>query len=46
MVPRMAGHVVLPVTHTQMLFSQSVMQQMEFFLLNGRFNKTSLDVSD
>ncbi len=36
-VPGMADRIVLPVTHTQMLFSALVMKQMECFLRNGQF---------
>jgi pimeloyl-ACP methyl ester carboxylesterase len=37
-VPGLADRIVLPVTHTQMLFSSLVMHQMENFLANGRFD--------
>jgi pimeloyl-ACP methyl ester carboxylesterase len=36
-VPGMADRIVLPVTHTQMLFSSLVMKQMDYFLRNGKF---------
>jgi pimeloyl-ACP methyl ester carboxylesterase len=36
-VPGMMGRIVLPVTHTQMLFSKQVMRQMENFLNAGKF---------
>ncbi|MGB8338753.1 MAG: alpha/beta fold hydrolase [Burkholderiales bacterium] len=40
-VPGMADRVVLPVTHTQMLFSRLVMRHMEYFLRNGFFERAA-----
>jgi pimeloyl-ACP methyl ester carboxylesterase len=36
-VPGMRDHITLHVSHTEMLFSQKVMQAMETFLQQGRF---------
>ncbi len=38
-VPGMRDHIVLPVTHTEMLFSKSVMEQQESFLRTGQFKR-------
>lgn len=40
-LPGMKDKIVLPVTHTQMLFSKKVMQQMENFLRSGKFDHAS-----
>ncbi len=40
-VSGMADKIVLPVTHTQMLFSSSVVKQMQSFLHNGKFDHTA-----
>ena len=38
-VPGLADHLVLPVSHTGMLLSESVATQCVAFLLNGRFSR-------
>jgi pimeloyl-ACP methyl ester carboxylesterase len=40
-LPGMKDKIVLSVTHTQMLFSKKVMQQMENFLRNSQFDHAS-----
>ncbi|MEY4729049.1 MAG: hypothetical protein RL020_207 [Pseudomonadota bacterium] len=40
-VPGMKDKIVLPVTHTQMLFSTIVMQQMDRFFHNGKFERAT-----
>jgi pimeloyl-ACP methyl ester carboxylesterase len=41
-VTGMKDKIVLPVTHTQMLFSKKVMQQMENFLRNAKFEHANI----
>jgi hypothetical protein len=39
-VPAMRDKIVLPVTHTQMLLSKSVMREIASFLRDGKFSHT------
>lgn len=38
-IPDMEDHIVLPVSHTSMLLSKSVMGQAVFFIRHGQFNR-------
>ncbi|MGB9150479.1 MAG: hypothetical protein WCB36_09555, partial [Burkholderiales bacterium] len=40
-VPGMADRIILPVTHTQMLFSRQVMKQIVAFFRRGKFEHKS-----
>lgn len=42
-VDGMSDFIVLPVTHTLMMWQQSVIAQAEYFLVNGRFLKSDVE---